>query len=415
MCLAFASGCGRIEYGTYLEDAAVDVARSLDASMDGSITSDVGRADARGDDARADAPLDAGPRVVTLTADMLAEGANLGDEAASDGTRFAFTAMQSGGRVVVLAPDSSGRFVRELDTAPVHTALGFDIAIADDELFVSNWQAQTVERWTRTGATWRHVEDLADPETEALDFFGRSIAACDGHLFVGATGRDVGGTADRGRVSVFRGPPWSLVDRFEPSGAGRDFGRYVVCGGDRVVVMDGYERAVTYTNEEGTWTLNGLIAPFPGESACSLAIDPSGQTLAVGYCSEPDTRSLGRVLVHEWIGATWSAPTVLMAEPRLEGSAFGDALALAGDTLLVGASGLNVAGGPADGAVHQFRRVEASWEPVDVVVPTSGSEGRMGSSVVIASGHGGAGAPYTPSGGLDRSGAVIVWPLVGAP
>jgi hypothetical protein len=407
-------GCGQVWYEQQPgADAAVPDAAAADARFDATGVVEDASLDAQ----PADAPLDDASvpiGVTTYTVDALAGNANFGEHVASDGVRLAVAALQSGGRVVVLAPGGAGTWVRELD-APPHVAspFGFTVAIAGDQLFLGNYQrgrGGLVEHWQRSGATWAWVENVEAPDAVSLDFFGQAVATCGDRLFVGAPGYATGGAPDNtGRVVIFDGPGLSAITTVEPPiASGQRFGRELDCGGDRLVVADGLTMRL-WRLEAGAWVVDGDVVA--ADFACSLALAPDGLRLAVGECSAPSDRQVGRVRLFERIGGAWVASGEVVAPTPIEGSQFGIDVALDAETLLVGADGRNVAGGPLDGAVHQFRLGPGGWEHVDAVTAEVGADGRFGHSVAMASGHGAAGAPWQSVGGLARAGTLGVWHL----
>lgn len=409
----FSPDAGAPEAGTLdaaPEAGALDAAPeagTLDAALDAGTSEDAHAIDAR--------DSDAGFRVGTLVAETPTTNANLGDEVASDGTRFAIVAEQGGGRIVVLGPAVTG-WERELDSAPHSTTLpGFSPAISGSDLFVGAYQAGVgglVERWRREEGTWSWVENLTADDAEAGDLFGIHVESCEGRLFVGAPGHSgPGDPDDSGRVLVFEGARWTRSATFEPPIAeGQSFGRHFACGGPRLMVLNG-RVLQDYVFDGTSWVVETQLALRAGEYACDFTLDGTGTWLAIGYCGDPGERQQGRVQVLRHESGGWRLHSDLVTSPRLDGSGFGQSLALRDDVLLVGAAGFNTAGGTLDGAVHQLRRIEDRWELIEIVYPEVGSAGRFGYSVAIAGRHGAAGAPWTEVDGLSRAGAFGLWPL----
>jgi hypothetical protein len=415
-----AVGCGRDRYeplpsfglDANLPDATLD-ARGLDAPGLDARGLDAPLLDAR---SSRDANADANGPPPALRPEMPRDNANFGDDVASDGVRFAVSSAQSGGRLVVLG-ELDGTWVVELDTAPRRaSSSGFRVALSGRHAFLGSWQAGAlgglVERWERVGGTWTYAEDLVDPTGRASEFFGSNIAACGDRLFVGAPGRERGAQArDTGAVHVFSaGAAWDLTATIEPPVAsGQEFGTEFACGGDLVAIMDG-DTVRIYALSAGSWALETSITPLPGEYVCDLTLG-DGTMLAAGFCSTPGDRQEGRVLTYERLAAGSWVSAGELPRPAIAGSQFGISLALAGETLLVGADGWLLTGASLDGAVYQYRRVGGAWTRIASTYVERGLDGRFGYAVAIASGHGAGGAPWTNLGGLNRAGEVRVWPL----
>ena len=172
----------------------------------------------------------------------------------------------------------------------------------------------------------------------------------------------------------------------------------------------------------------------------SVAI--SGDTLAVGAQFEdsngnqsdnsaPDT---GAVYVFTRTGGVWTQQAYLKASNTEAGDQFGVAVALAGDTLAVGAlaeaseaTGINHAGNnnnaPGSGAAYVFTRTGGVWSQ-QAYVKASNAGGQFGYSVALAGDTLAVGAPFEDSNatGVDgdqnnnnapSSGAVYVFTRTG--
>jgi hypothetical protein len=126
-----------------------------------------------------------------------------------------------------------------------------------------------------------------------------------------------------------------------------------------------------------------------------LALD--GSTLAVGAPGEgtsggtgtttnellPDS---GAVYVFERKGQAWAQTAYLKAPMPRKEVYFGNALALAGDTLVVGAMLADVTGTPFTGAAYVYERGPQGWQLRDSMrAPNAQNNDRYGSSVALTS------------------------------
>lgn len=102
------------------------------------------------------------------------------------------------------------------------------------------------------------------------------------------------------------------------------------------------------------WTQEARLLPDAPAADYGFCVDVDGDTLVVGTFE-----SLGRVFVYERDGGRWQQSDVLQPDDLLPGDAFGSALALCGDVLVVGAPRSHVDAGP--GRVFVFRRVDGAW------------------------------------------------------
>jgi hypothetical protein len=281
----------------------------------------------------------------------------------------------------------------------------------------------------RAGTAWQQEAYLKASNTGTSDSFGTSVALSGDTLAVGAVGEDStatgvnGNQADNsasssGAVYVFRraGTAWQQEAYLKASNTGTSdsFGTSVALFGDTLAVGAPGEASAA-TGVGGNQADNS--APFSGavyvfrragtawqqeaylkasntgaSDSFGTSVALSGDTLAVGATREDSTatgvngnqadnsaRESGAVYVFRRSGTTWQQEAYIKASNTGAGENIGDgdfvgtSVALAGDTLAVGAlgeasaaSGLN--GNQADnsapfsGAVYVFHRTGSDWE-----------------------------------------------------
>lgn len=157
-------------------------------------------------------------------------------------------------------------------------------------------------------------------------------------------------------------------------GEDMQFGRSVAIGGDTAVVG------------------------VPGFDVMVGGVVRSGQGVAVVY-----TRN----------GNTWSEQARLVASDGDADHGFGFAVAIAGDTVLVGAPFAPIGAGQVDGAAYVFTRSAGVWAQQAKLIggPNPGSSAfeNFGSSVGIDGDTAVAGATLDPVGGIGAAGSVYVF------
>lgn len=146
----------------------------------------------------------------------------------------------------------------------------------------------------------------------------------------------------------------------------------------------------------------------PGDNF-GVSVALAGDTLAVGAWFEDSAstgvngnptndvaENSGAVYVFRRVGASWEQEAYVKASNTGAGDEFGHSIALAGDTLAVGAryedgASTGVDGNPADdiiedsGAVYVFRRAGTGWEQEAYVkASNTGAHDRFGYSVALA-------------------------------
>jgi hypothetical protein len=218
-----------------------------------------------------------------------------------------------------------------------------------------------VEIFSRQGAAPRRVATLTDPEPRVQDGFGFALDADGERLVVGSCSEH----AVNGRVAnVFVGgaSQWALEARLTEFPANpapewtfsstRGYGCDVAISGDTVAVGDFTDSrseeeldlsGAVYVYERGSqgWTLGQTLRPSdPGDGqAFGVAVDLGPDHLVVGASgfAPKVRRSHGRIYVYARTGSgPWTLAQIRAdAEPRI-GDGFGRDVALAGDRVLVG-------------------------------------------------------------------------------
>ena len=254
------------------------------------------------------------------------------------------------------------------------------------------------------GGAVTQLGTLTASDAGPADEFGYSVDISGDTIVVGARGVEDAGGADRGAAYVFTKPPGGWTSATETArltssdSANYDqFGSAVGVSGGTVVV--GAPRhnpggqtwagaAYTFNKPGGGWAttttpsgkLNHGVADslFFGEA---VAID--GTTLAVGarYDQVPSTDS-GSVYVYTLTGGTWSFLQRLDPPGGASSDYFGASVALSGDTLVGGAPGTNTGSDTDTGKAFVFERSGGTFAATaSFTAPTPAQGAQFGSSV----------------------------------
>ncbi len=131
-----------------------------------------------------------------------------------------------------------------------------------------------------------------------------------------------------------------------------------------------------------TWDQQVQISRSAGAAgdAFGAAVAVDGDTMVVGAYNEASQRGRARVYVRT--GTTWSQQAVLVASDSQLGDLFGWSVAVDGDTVVVGASG-SAPGDP--GAAYVFTRTGTAWSQQAVLAPADGQDAdEFGGSVAVS-------------------------------
>lgn len=217
-----------------------------------------------------------------------------------------------------------------------------------------------------------------------------------------------------GAVFVFdrAGTSWTQAQAIpspEPS-VGAIFGVSLVVQGDTAIVGangDASSGAYVYALSGGTWTLQQALSEGMGGDAGPTddfggAVALDGDTAIVGAVDSAGATGAAYVFVRS--GSTWSVQQVLTAADGVPGDLFGAAVAVNGDTALVGAQ--THAG---TGAAYLFTRSGTTWTQAQELLPDPG-ESAFGQTLALTA------TSAIVTGGFADSGMYVVsaFPTSGA-
>ncbi len=209
--------------------------------------------------------------------------------------------------------------------------------------------------FVRSGTTWTQQAYLKASNTDASDFFGHSVAVVDDTVVVGAYGEESAAT-----------------------GVGGDQTDNTVQGAGAVYV---------FVRTESTWTQQAYLkaAYIARYDSFGEAVAVAGNTVVVGVAGEDNVvssitadgsdiigQNVGAAYVFVRVGTAWSQQAYLKASNAGESDLFGYHVAVADDTVVVGAPGeYSAATGidgdqtsnaaQASGAAYVFVRSGMTW------------------------------------------------------
>jgi hypothetical protein len=240
----------------------------------------------------------------------------------------------------------------------------------------------------REGSTWSFRQKLS-PSSGIGSMLGLSLALSDDTAVAGGSGRAF--------VYGRSGSTWQERQALVPTGAVgfTRYGQAVALSGDRAVVGapsdggtffggPGAAYAFERSQPSAAWVqTQKLSAPGVGDNlqAFGVALALSADELLVGtpqanVGSEPDT---GAVYAYARQGGDWVAHETILASPPAYFDGFGTALARSGDALLIGGPRASEPLSP--GAVFVFERPQAEWTETQRVNAIDGSGDWFGSSI----------------------------------
>ena len=310
---------------------------------------------------------------------------------------------------------------------------GHSVAISGDTALVGAYTHSTAAGndagvayvFVRSGGDWTLQQTLRADDGAAWDWFGWSVSLDGDTALVGAPWCGTAGGAWAGAAYVFvrSGDTWTLQQKvIANDGAAYDrFSYSVALDGDTALVGALYHDTVKGANAGAayvfvrsgtTWSQQQKLTAADGaaEDYFGTSAALAGQTALVG-ASNHDTggkADAGAAYVFVRSGTTWSKQAELTAADGAAEDYFGNSVALAGQTALVGAPDHDVAGNVGAGAAYVFVRSGTTWtkqaEPTaadgaaedyfGLSVALSGQTALVGAWNHYVAGKGSAGASY---------------------
>jgi hypothetical protein len=337
---------------------------------------------------------------------------------------------------------------------------GYSVAISGDTIVVGAWgeasnatgvngnqadnsavAAGADYVFTRSGTTWSQQAYLKASNTDANDQFGYSVAIFGDTIVVGAPNEASNGypndnsAAYAGAAYVFTrsGTTWIQQAYLKASNTGANdaFGVSVAISGDTVVVGAPYEdsnatgvggnqtdnsanaagAAYVFVRSGTTWSQQAYLKASNTNASdwFGSAVAISGDTIVVGAFFEASNATgvngnqtdnsvlqAGAAYVFVRSGVTWSQQAYLKASNTGAGDTFGSAVAISGDTIVVGAYGedsntTGVNGNQTDnsasgaGAAYAFTRSGTTWsQQAYLKASNTGAGDNFGQSVAIS-------------------------------
>jgi hypothetical protein len=243
---------------------------------------------------------------------------------------------------------------------------------------------------TRGPTPWPLTGSNVANDGAAAARFGASVALDGETALVGATQADVGGNIRQGAAYVFtrNGPIWVMQQKLVAAdgAASAAFGVSVALDGETALVgaylasVGGNFRqgaAYVFARSGASWSQQQKLAAADGavtdQFGISVALD--GETALVGAyrANVGGNSSQGAAYVFTRSGASWSQQQKLVAADGAASDEFGYAVALEGETALIGTYGANVGGNSNQGAAYIFTRSGASWSQQQKLVAADGA------------------------------------------
>ena len=297
-------------------------------------------------------------------------------------------------------------------------------SVGDDNVGTDSGSAYV---FTRSGATWTQEAKLTASDAAGSDNFGFSVAVSGDTAVVGAFGDDDRGL-NSGSAYVFTrtGTTWTQQAKLTASDGAQfdNFGRAVAIDGDSVLVgvlfddnggISNTGSAYVFTRTGTTWTQQAKL--LAGDRAAgdgfgyAVAIDGDTALMGADLDDNVGTDS-GSAYVFTRSGTTWTQQAKLTASDAAANDGFGYAVSYNGDTALVGAFG-DDDGGSNSGSAYVFTRTGTTWtQQAKLTASDAAADDQFGIAVAVSAGTAILGAFGDDDGG-SASGSAYVFTSTG--
>ncbi|MCE5286084.1 MAG: FG-GAP repeat protein [Pelosinus sp.] len=264
---------------------------------------------------------------------------------------------------------------------------GISVAISGDIVIVGasgkNAMSGAAYIYVRSGTSWIQQAELTVSDA-FYNSFGSSVAISSNTAIVGASS----GNANTGAAYIYvrNGTIWTEQAELTASeGVSNDqFGYSVAISGDTAIIGFANEekvgKAYIYTRSGTTWTEQAKLTASGGALGdwFGAAVAISGDTAIIGFANE---EKVGKAYIYTRSGTTWTEQAKLTARDGALGDWFGAAVAISGDTAIVGAYAKN----SYTGAAYIYVRNGTIWtQQAEIVTSDGTSDDAFGAAVAIS-------------------------------
>ena len=311
---------------------------------------------------------------------------------------------------------------------PYGERFGADVAVFDNTIAVSAPCLYNYDGWSSPnagsvyiyqGSGWvlqQHLQGNAAPDDAE---FGQCLDLQYQRLVVGNSSYRGPATSSNGRAWVydFIGNSWNLTAIIDPLDAGKRFAEDLKLDADNIAFTnfhtnsDKSSSVLIYRLIDGSWQRRAEIKIGNSGSFGGNAPALDRRTLLVAdWLAVPPNDGGAKGQVHVWSGwdADWNFQQMLTRPVSLEENQFGAAVAISGDTAVIGVPGDDRVAGLDSGSAFVFERSGTAWSFVTQLFPADAASGdQFGSAVAMAGDTVLVGAPKADAGAVDSGAAYV--------
>ena len=278
-------------------------------------------------------------------------------------------------------------------------------------------QAGAVYVFVRASSEWAEQAKLTAMDAATLDNFGSALAIDGDTAIIGAPQKD----KQQGSAYVFvrSGTKWSQQAKLRADGtvSGDYFGSAVGLKGDTALVgISNPDRnmAYVYVRTGTTWSEQARIAPSDGKAGdyfgAAVALDTDTALIGAPGRLIGTNTSPGRAYVYARAGNVWSEQAKLAIADGAADDRYGLAVALSGDTAVIGAYRRAIGNNARQGEAYVYARSGTSWsEQARLRASDGAADDRFGIAVAVGGDIAVIGAEHATVGDHTGQGAAYVF------
>jgi hypothetical protein len=352
-----------------------------------------------------------------------------------------FTNVNQGSAYVFVRSGQSWVFQQQLMAADgaANDAFGCSVALSGEMAIIGasghsvggNANQGAAYVFTRSGTAWTQQQQLVAPDGAASDNFGCSVAISGETALVGANQDGIGANANQGSAYVFvrSGASWTQQQQLLASdGAANDrFGWGVALSGETALVGANHHVVATkadqgaayvFTRSGAVWTQQQQLTAADGAAGdrFGYAVALAGESVIVGAPFDDVGTKVdqGSATVFVRSGTIWTQQQQLVASDGATSDDFGYAVALDGELAVIGAYWDDIASRANQGSADIFLRSGATWSQLQQLSAADGATNdRFGCAVALSGDTVVVGAYWDDIGANLQQGSAYVFPTDG--
>ena len=287
---------------------------------------------------------------------------------------------------------------------------GAAVALAGDTALIGAWgddtaagtNAGSAYAFVRSGTGWSQQAKLSAGDAEADDNFGNAVALSGDTALIGAWGDDTAAAMHAGSAYVFVRSETTWVQQAKLSrteAAGDDnFGSAVALAGDTALIGTWKDDTLTaqdagsayvFVRAAGVWVQQAKLttsdAAADDRFGASVALSDTTALVGANGCDTTAGMHAGASYIFRRDGTAWAQQAKLTANDAAQWDKLGFAVAISGDTALVGAPDDATASGSNAGSAYVFGRSAALWvQQAKLTANDGAADDRFGTAVALA-------------------------------